>query len=283
MRPATVVAVVAFALPSLLCPATTAVNVLAIEPLPARSHWYFMRAVLRALATGGGGHNVTVYTPFASPSVAAGVCGTGGPPAGCGYTELPLRLDVPPKMSLDVRTAVADFGDERRFMGVAVDKCRTACDRIDRMVAAGHFAAGRYDLVVVELVSSECASRVTAALGNHPPLVYVFPSPMASWMEAKTLGTRPSPSYAARLFARYAVPGTFTTRLENAYGWTVTETLQWFYDGGGDDIRNRKPAVMFVNSDWTVERSVPAPENMIHVGGIHLQPPSVSIPSVSPL
>jgi len=260
-------------------PATTAVNVLAIEPLPARSHWNFMRAGLRALAAGGG-HNVTVYTPFArGPSETAGVCGGGG--GGCGYTEVPLRLGVPDKTSLDVRTAVADFGDERRFMSVAVDKSRTACDRIDRMAAAGRFDAGRYGLVVVELVSSECTSRVSAALGDAP-LVYVFPSPMASWVEAKALGTRPGPSYAARLFARYAAPDTFARRLDNAYGWTVTETLQWFYERGlGGETRDRKPAVTFVNSDRTVEMSVPGPPNMVRVGGVHLQPPSGAIPSVS--
>lgn len=258
-------------------PRATAVNVLAIEPLPARSHWYFMRAVLQALATGGD-HNVTVYTPFASSSAVVGVCNNGGS-AGCGYVEVPLQLGVPNKLSLDVRTAIADFGEAWRFLSIAVDKSRTACDHIDRMATDGHFTGGRYDLVIVELVSSECMSRVSAALGDVP-LVYVFPSPMASWVESKAMGTRPSPSYAARLFAPYAAPDTFARRLENTYGWVVTDALQWFYERDADETRNRKPAMMFVNSDRTVEKSVPIPQNMIPVGGVHLSAPQ-PIPSVS--
>ncbi|XP_026817843.1 UDP-glucuronosyltransferase 2C1-like isoform X2 [Rhopalosiphum maidis] len=261
----------AFVVLCAISPPTTAVNVLAIEPLPARSHWTFMRAVVRAMATGGRGHNVTVYTPFASSSAATvGVCDGG--PIGCGYVEIPLRLDVPDKVALDVRTAIADFADQWRFVGIAVDKSRTACDRLDRMAAAGHFTADvRYDMVVVELVSSECTSRVSSALGDVP-LVYVFPSPMASWMEAKALGTSPSPSYAARLFARYAVPDTLARRLENAYGWTVMAALQLLHERDDDQTDYRKPAVTFVNTDTTVEKSVPTVQNMIGVGGVHLPP-----------
>ncbi|XP_025198668.1 UDP-glucuronosyltransferase 2C1-like [Melanaphis sacchari] len=259
---------------------TAAVNVLAIEPLPARSHWTFMRAVVRAMATGGRGHNVTVYTPFASSSAAtAGVCDGG--PVGCGYAELPFRLGVSDKVAMDVRTAVANFADQWRFVGVAVDISRSACDLLDRMLAAGHFAARgvRYDMVVVELVSSECVSRLSGALGDDTPLaVYVFPSPMASWMEAKVLGTSPGPSYAARLFARYAVLDTLARRLDNAYGWTVMAALQWLYEWGDDQTGYRKPAVTFVNTDLTVEKSVPVVQNMIRVGGIHL-PPIEPIPS----
>lgn len=276
---ATAVAVVAV-LTVIFCsavPRATAVNVLAIEPLPARSHWYFMRAVLQVLAAGGE-HNVTVYTPFASPSVADDVCKNGGS-TGCGYVEMPLQLGVPDKLSLDVRTAIADFGEAWRFMSIAVDKSRTACDRIDQMAADGHFSGGRYDLVIVELVSSECMSRVSAAL-DDVPLVYVFPSPMASWVESKAMGTRPSPSYAARLFASYAAPDTFTRRLENTYGWIIMESLQWFYERDADETRYRKPTMMFVNSDRIVEKSVPISQNMIPVGGVHLSPPQ-TISSVS--
>lgn len=252
-------------------PTTAAVNVLAIEPLPARSHWTFMRAVIMAMATTGG-HNVTAYTPFASSSAAAtaGVCDGG--PVGCGYAEIPLRLGVSDKVAMDVRTAVADFADQWRFVGIAVDKSRTACDRLDRMAATGRFAGVRYDMVVVELVSSECTSRMSAALGDDVPLVYVFPSPMASWVEAKALGTGPGPSYAARLFARYAVPDTFARRLENVYGWTVMAALQWLHERGDDQTAYRKPAVTFVNTDPVVEKPVPAVQNMIGVGGVHLPP-----------
>ncbi|XP_027847828.2 UDP-glucosyltransferase 2 isoform X1 [Aphis gossypii] len=252
-------------------PTTAAVNVLAIEPLPARSHWTFMRAVVTAMATGG--HNVTAYTPFASSSSAAATAGVcDGAPVGCGYAEVPLRLGVPDKVAMDVRTAVADFADQWRFVGIAVDKSRTACDRLDRMAATGSFAGVRYDMVVVELVSSECTSRVSAALGDHVPLVYVFPSPMASWVEAKALGTGPGPSYAARLFARYAAPDTFARRLENVYGWTVMAALQWFHERGDDQTAYRKPAVTFVNTDPVVEKPVPAVQNMIGIGGVHLPP-----------
>lgn len=273
-------AIVLFMLCSMVAvPTTDAVNVLAIEPLPARSHWTFMRAVLRAMATGGRGHNVTVYTPFASLSAdTVGICYGG--PSGCGYVEIPLRLDVPDKVALDVRTAVADFGDAWRFIGIAVDKSLTACGLLDRMAAAGHFTDVRYDLVVVELVSSECTSRVAGVLQSDVPLMYVFPSPMASWVEAKALGTSPCPSYAARLFARYATPDTFVRRLENAYGWTVMAALQWFHERGEDHTGYRKPAVTFVNVDPTVEKPVPAVQNMIGVGGVHL-PPFEPLPSVS--
>lgn len=266
---------------------TTAANVLAIEPLPARSHWNFMRAVLRVMAADGG-HNVTVYTPFATSAAEGGcpdVCGRrhrgdGAGVAGCGYAEVPLQLDdLPDKVSLDVATAVANFASERQFIEVAVNKSRTACKQIDRMAAAGRFAAVRYDLAVVELVSSECTSRVSGVLGDVP-LVYLFPSPMASWVEAKVLGTSPGPSYAARLFARHAALDTFARRLDNAYGWSVTEALQWFYELDADASGYRKPAVTFVNSDRTVEEPVPTLPNMIRIGGVHLPPPE-PVPPVS--
>lgn len=269
---------VTFAVLCAVTPSLTAVNVLAIEPLPARSHWTFMRAVLMAMATGGSGHNVTAYTPFASSSVVTSSVCNGGP-IGCGYVEIPLRLDVPDKVALDVRTAIADFADQWRFVGIAVDKSLKACAQIDRMAAAGHFSGVRYDVVVVELVSSECTSRVSGVLGELP-LVYVFPSPIASWVEAKALGTSPGPSYASRLFARYATPDTLPKRLENAYGWTVMAALQWFHERGDDQTGYRKSSVTFVNTDLTVEKPVPIVQNMIGVGGVHLPPPE-SIPSVS--
>lgn len=49
-----------------LCGWATGANVLAVKPLPAMSHWTFMRAVLLEMAAVS--HNLTVYIPFARSS-----------------------------------------------------------------------------------------------------------------------------------------------------------------------------------------------------------------------
>ncbi|XP_050432599.1 UDP-glycosyltransferase UGT5-like isoform X3 [Adelges cooleyi] len=233
-----------------------AANVLAVQPLAARSHWTFMRAVLQTMVDSG--HNVTVYTPFHST-------GADNFPSGVGYTEVPLKLAMPELLGLDVLTSVRDFSDVWRFVPVGVWSSRSACD-----IIAGLSLTGQYDLFVVELISSECVSYLSRVL--DVPLLYTFPSPMGSWMDDQVFGTNTNPSNTARLLARYGVPRTFAERLDNVHGQAVALALHWLYEQTVEH-EHRKPSVMFTNSDWTVEKHEPAPVNLIRVGGLHLSTP----------
>lgn len=253
------------------------IRVLAVESIAGKSHWNFMRAVLRALTDSG--HTVTVFTPFPD----------GGRE---NYTEVDMSPVFPIKLDLEVPEILEKFVHTTTLMPLVVTMSRILCNTIfdnDRMKAIlrgdGGDPDNDFDVILVEPLGSDCVSYMATRLGL--PMVYLIPSPLITHYERDFLGHVPNPSAVSHLMAGHAVPESFVQRFTNtvllAYTtfsvkyntWRLARTDPRPYDF----VTAVQPSAVFVNSHFISEASRPTPPNVIHVGGVHLEPPK-SIPHV---
>lgn len=255
-----------------------ALRILAVESIAGKSHWNFMRAVLRALTDNG--HAVTVFTPF-----------TDGDRAN--YTEVDLSSVFPIKLDMDASLILQQFVSVTSLMPLCVTMSRQLCDIVfdnDRMKeilrhGGGGGAAGRFDVVMVEPLCSTCVSYVAAKLGL--PLIYVIPSPMITHHERAFLGHVPNPSTVSHLFADHTVPRTFVQRMTNVALLAYTAFSTWRIEWSGkradpksyDHVAPVRPSVIILNSHHITESPRPTLPNVVEVGGLHLERPK-GIPHV---
>lgn len=254
-------------------------RVLAVETIAGKSHWNFMRAVLRSLTDAG--HAVTVFTPF---------------PDGDrdNYTEVDTSAAFRMKLDVDLAEVLEKFAEPSSILPLIVTVSRSLCDAIfrdDRMVAAmrpSSDGGSSYDMVIVEPVGSECVSHAATAMGL--PLVFVVPSPMISHFEGAFLGHVPNPAVVSHLMAGHAVPRSFVQRFGNAvllaYSVFAVRYSEWSLKREAaaapkpfDVLEPVRPSAVFVNSHFATEVSRPVPPNVVQVGGLHLEQPK-SLPSV---
>lgn len=253
-------------------------RVLAVETIAGKSHWNFMRAVLRALTDAG--HTVTVFTPFLDGDRD-------------NYTEVDTSAAFRMKLDVDLSEVMDKFVEPSSILPLIVTISRSLCDAIfedDRMKEAMRPPADRgddgYDVVFVEPVASECVSHAATVLGL--PLVFVIPSPMISYYERSFLGHVPNPAVVSHMMADHAVPRTFVQRFRNtvllAYSVFVVRYTEWSLKRDDapkpyDTLAPVRPSAVFVNSHYATEASRPVPPNFVHVGGLHLEKPK-SLPTV---
>ncbi|XP_060870458.1 UDP-glucosyltransferase 2-like [Metopolophium dirhodum] len=256
-------------------PPVDGMRVLAVETIAGKSHWNFMRAVLRALTDAG--HTVTVFTPF---------------PDGDrdNYTEVDTSAAFRMKLDVDLAEVLEKFVEPSSILPLLVTVSRSLCDAIfqdERMKAVMRTRADRdgYDVVVVEPMGSECVSHAATVLGL--PLVFVVPSPMISYHEGSFLGHVPNPAVVSHLLADHAVPRSFVQRFRNAvlsvYSVFVVRYTEWSLKRAEptkpyDTLAPVRPSAVFVNSHFATEASRPVPPNFVHVGGLHLEKPK-SLPT----
>ncbi|XP_026811233.1 UDP-glucuronosyltransferase 2C1-like [Rhopalosiphum maidis] len=252
------------------------VRVLAVETIAGKSHWNFMRAVLRSLTDAG--HAVTVFTPF---------------PDGerDNYTEVDTSAAFRMKLDVDLAEVLEKFVRPSSILPLIVTVSRSLCDAIfqdDRMKAAmrpradGADGGGDYDVVIVEPMGSECVSHAATVMGL--PLVFVVPSPMISHFEGAFLGHVPNPAVVSHFMADHAVPRSFVQRFGNAillaYSVFAVRYTEWSQKRDAataprpyDVLAPVHPSAVFVNSHFATEASRPTPPNFVHVGGLHLEKP----------
>jgi len=245
------------------CPRSSdTARVLAIETIAAKSHWYFMRGVLRALVDRG--HQVTVYTPFPDA----------GTPATDGYTEVDTNDEYRTRgreaVDKEITEILIHFSRPSIIVPFLINESRSVCDIMDRILPRDLCA---YDLFITEAISSECVTHVARRLAV--PLIYTTPAPMQPSIETAAFGHYGNPAVVSHLFATYAVPDTFYRRLNSvaihlyticAHFWYTMTTERRPYDL----VAPVKPALVFVNSHHSVEASRPLPGNRVDVGGVHL-------------
>lgn len=257
-------------------PWTTAdgVRILAVESIAGKSHWNFMRAVLRALTDNG--HTVTVFTPFADGDRA-------------NYTEVDMSTVFPIKLDMDFSLMIEQFTSVTALVPLSVTMSRQLCDVVfanDRMkeILQDGGAAG-FDVVMVEPLGSTCISYVAAKLGL--PMIYVIPSPMITHHERAFLGHVPNPATVSHLLADHAVPRSFVQRFANvalfAYSAFSVKYTEWSEKRADprpyDLVPTVRPSAVIVNSHHITESSRPTLPNVVEVGGLHLERPDV-IPHV---
>lgn len=251
-------------------------RILAIEPIAGKSHWNFMKGILRALTDHG--HHVTVFTPF---------------PEGnrVNYTEIDLSKEIVPITSSDV-----DFEHKIFFENVAIIEfvhisSRNTCKTIYENEALKNIMRdlnSNFDIIFIELMASECISYLSTQI--HLPLVYVTPPPIISYVERSVFGHYPNPAVVSHVLADHSVPRSFFERFANTILLVYTTfLLQYkFWTASRVDtqpfdlVKPIKPSIVFSNAHYITDASRPLPPSVIQVGGIHLDPPK-KIPEVSDL
>lgn len=255
-----------------------AANILAVETVPGQSHWNFMSAVLRALTDRG--HSVVAFTSYPAQW---------SPSAHGNYTEVDTSAVLLRHGGEPASRVLSEYSRMSFIVPSVVRWSRQFCDavydmeQIRALMVNGTDAAARFDLVVTEPLGSECVAHLAAAIGL--PMVYVVPTPMITYMQPSIIGHSANPAYVPHLLYGSAVRA-FRHRLVNtamyAYGWLV----RWYSERTAlqrpyDIDEPAKPSIVFVNSHHVTEPTMLLPTNVIHVGGIHLDRNSGTLPTVS--
>ncbi|CAH1737610.1 unnamed protein product [Aphis gossypii] len=243
-----------------------ALQILAIQNIAAKSHWNFMSAVLQSLSDNG--HNVTVYTPFLAGNRA-------------NYTE--VYLELPSRVGLEALESINSLGKATVIVPLGMNMTRYYCNIIHEQTELREIlrsGKSNYDIIITELLSSECSSYVAFKL--NLPLIYVIPSSMITYMEHAVLGDVSNPATVSHLLAHHAVPRTFVQRFTNVIllGFSLIALLYKEMelkkiDGQPYDlVKPIKPSLIYMNSDFITEGPRPMLPNVIQIGGIHLKTPS---------
>lgn len=254
-------------------------RVLAFESVSAKSHWYFMKGVLRALADNG--HRVTVYTMFPDKAT----------PATVNYTEVDMSAWYPVHMSavsMPAAVVLPLFSQKSFLIPFMANGSRYSCDVMDELLANRGGDGDEFDLFLTEPLSDECVSHVARRLGL--PLVYTVPSPLLSWIETDVFGHYANPAYVPHLLSAYSEVDTIYKRIHNVGMYLYVTYVNYRYMAAASATENRhydrvppvKPSLVFVNTHYVTEPSRLAPVNRVDVGGIHLKKPE-PLPAVSKL
>lgn len=251
-----------------------ALQILAVEYIPGKSHWNFMSAILQTLVDNG--HNVTVFTPF---------------PEGdrVNYTEFDLSNDLPMKVAMNAVEIFQTFSKTSIMLPLMMNMSRKFCEIVHekhQMKNILENADSNYDIVITEILVTECASYVAAKL--NLPLIYLIPSPMITSMEHVILGDISNPATVSHLLAHHAVPRTFTQRFSNlillVYSVFIKKQkeleLKKIDPQPYDLVETIQPSLIFTNTHYITDAPRPIPPNVIQAGGIHLKTPE-TIPDVS--
>ncbi|XP_029343538.1 UDP-glucuronosyltransferase 2B37 isoform X1 [Acyrthosiphon pisum] len=249
-----------------------AANILAVPTVPDKSHWNVMRSVLRALTDRG--HNVTVFTSSLDGDRE-------------GYTEVDVSAEQrPPLVDVDATYLIETIGKPGQIIPMLVNETRVSCDKIygNRLMAdILNGVAQKFDLVITEPFMSECVAYLATVL--RVPMVYVFPPPIATFLERPLTGHVPNPAAAGHVLSGHGVPETFAERFANAVLTVYCSTLMWYAEWNlrrtnprpYDAVELVKPSVIFANTHFVTEPSRPLTPDVVQIGGIHLTPPE-SIP-----
>jgi len=254
-------------------------RILAVQGVGAKSHWNFMRGVLRSLTDAG--HNVTVFTPFPDGDRE-------------NYTEVDMSKEFPVKANLNLKRVMEIYGQPVTYFYVLTDLDSMYCDAVyknrqfDRLVHGGDGDdfERKFDLIIMEPRHLDCTSYLANAL--NLPIIFTMPSPMMTAAERSFTGHMSNPAAVSHYLALQAVPKTFVQRFTNA-ALLAYSTLRTMYDGWVMNITNPRryqsspkvnPSIIFLNTNHITEASRPVVPNVIEIGGIHLKPKN-KIPDVS--
>ncbi|XP_050538592.1 UDP-glucosyltransferase 2-like [Daktulosphaira vitifoliae] len=239
-------------------------RILAIEMRGGISHWNFMRAVLLPLTERG--HQVTVFTPFLDGHRE-------------NYTEIDLSKIIPLKVGLMVKDSLVYNGPFHLMLHIP-EMTRAHCNLLfdDTRIQNILKNHGRFDIVLLEPMASECGSYF--ALKLKIPLVYVIPTPMITYMEMEFTGHLSNPTVISNIMAKTATPKSFNERLSNAVLLFFSIFTMKFLNSKlshanpkSFDVENPiKPTILFVNTHTITEPSRPYSPNVVQLGGIHLKP-----------
>lgn len=254
-------------------------RVLAFQSVAAKSHWYFMRGVLRALVDAG--HHVKVYTPFPASRDRNETAAAAG-----NYIEVDTRAEYElTAVDMDATVVSQQLSRTSTLIPFLTDSSRYICDLVDKLLPDSD-GGGAFDLFITEPLSDECASYATRRLGV--PLIYTIPAPPMPWIETGVFGHYANPSYVQHMLYAYTVHDSFYRRLCNVALHIQSSYLHYRTTAAAAAVENRpydrvppiKPSMVFVNTHYITEHARPVPADRMNVGGIHLKKPE-PLPAVS--
>lgn len=256
------------------------VRVLAVEPVPAKSNWYFMSAVIQSLTEAG--HVVTAYTPFQNGNRE-------------NYTEVDI---MPPGVQaltdLDVIDVISNYSDPFSLLHELIEGDRIYCDMVyshpllDELMRNATTTGGtkEFDVIIMDSYGYSCMSYLPYKLGL--PIIYVIASPMITQAERDITGHLTNPAIVPHMLNGRAILNTFYHRFCNTmmfmhsifvtgyHAKIARLTDPKFYDSSPIV----SASLIFQNSHYATEKSSPVVPNLIYVGGIHIKP-TKAIPKVS--
>lgn len=247
-------------------------RILALSPIAGRSHWNFMRGILRALTDHG--HQVTVFTSILDGNRE-------------NYTEIDLSKEIEPLVGLNMSDVNNILVGHIHLINFVHSYSRSTCESFYKNDVIKDSITARnsnYDVVLIEFMASECVSYLSAKL--NLPLIYVTPPPLISYTEHLILGHYSNPAFVSHVLADYAIPRTFYERFTNTLLLVYTSCLLRYKSlfeinqQPFDLVKPIKPSIVFSNAHYITDSPRPLPPSVISVGGIHLSQPK-RIPEVS--
>lgn len=250
-------------------------RILALAPVSGKSHWNFMKAILRVLTDHG--HQVTVFTSFPDGNRD-------------NYTEVDLSKEIIPVGNVNINLIQKSFTKPTDYIKFINTCSRICCEKMYENEIAKNIISDlhyNFDVVFTELMASECVSYFSAKL--NIPLVYIITPPtIISQIEYSVLGHYPNPAIVTHILGGGDIPTTFHQRFTNTilsiYATCLLQFEIWtsikFDKKIFDQVETVKPSIVFSNSHYITDSVRPILPNVIRVGGIHLSPPK-KIPDVS--
>ncbi|XP_022207633.2 UDP-glucosyltransferase 2 [Nilaparvata lugens] len=249
-------------------------NILALVPVNSRSHFIVMEPLFKALASRG--HQITVVSPFPQKKPLPN------------YTDIDISKWFPSKgksFSIDFIKSNAGLQGLLCFKAIAGIGDVT-CDVIysDQRVSKLYNSTGKFDLVITEIFSSDCF--VLFAEKFDVPLISFVTSVSLPWSNDR-IGNPDNPSYIVNYINDFAHQMSFYERAINTATLIYIKMINYYHADlahrktvnkfFGDEapefheVYNRRTALIFVNSHYTVNQPRPMVPNFVEVGGIHLQ------------
>lgn len=246
-------------------------SILALVPVNSRSHYIVMEPLFKALAARG--HQITVVSPYPQKKPLPN------------FTEIDVSELFPTKsMSVDfIRANVYSMTDcVKAVADIGYKTCQAtyADERISRL----YNSSAKFDLVITEIFSSDCF--VVFAEKFNAPLISFVTSVALPWSNDR-IGNPDNPSYIVNYWHEFAHQMSLYERVVNTASLIYSKVLAYRVADlshtkfvreflGGEvpdlyDVYNRRTALIFVNSHYTVNQPRPMVPNFVEIGGIHLQ------------
>uniref|UniRef100_A0A2H8TFP8 UDP-glucuronosyltransferase n=1 Tax=Melanaphis sacchari TaxID=742174 RepID=A0A2H8TFP8_9HEMI len=243
-----------------------AANILAVQPIAAKSQWNVLRAVLQALTDHG--HTVTVFTPF---------------PDGDrdGYTEIDVSGDLETRIGLNA-SLIMDSQSMSTVVKLIVNMTRAGCRTVfkhQQMQKIFDCKSQVFDVVVAGTVSLDYVSYVATVL--QIPAINVISSSVVLHSKRSFFEHFQNPTTTSSFLFWRSVPKTFADRFANSLHLIYSLWLLWREERWHRQIEPQsfdavdlvKPSLTFTNTHLITKPSSPLSPDVVQIGGIHLAPP----------
>lgn len=256
---------------SILSAEGDAARVLALLPLPMRSHWVVMEPLLQELAARG--HHVTAFSTFPQKRPLPN------------YTDVDFSHILP---ALTNAFSIDKIKNEiRPPWGTPIFFNKTH-GQICKLIREPEFqnilkSKNQYDLVITEVFGNDCLTYFAYKL--KLPLISFTTSMVMPWA-AERMGLPDNPSYIPNYLVSFPPDMTLWQRTYNtvvllyAKFWQLwvfgAQTRSLVEDALGEPLPPLHDVVantslMFINSYHVLDQSRPFPPNVVEVGGIHIR------------